>query len=58
MIAANANTYQNFYVTCGGCPVELCWLYSLFEKRISENVIQARVVIVEYYVNNIHSEDK
>lgn len=40
------------------CPVELCWLYSLFEKRISENVIQARVVIVEYYVNNIHSEDK
>lgn len=40
------------------CSIELCWLYSLFEKRISENVFQAGITIVEYEVCNNQWEDK
>ena len=40
------------------CPVELCWLYSLFEKRVSENVFQARITSVEYEGSNNQWEEK
>ena len=54
-------TIENFFtavITFVVCFIELCWLYSLFEKRISENVFQARITTVEYEGSNNQWEGK